>query len=103
MVSKFVPLPDNEGGKQRVLAVARRLAHGADVVLCAYDDGAADVAGLEDIGIEVRSVPWKPSAGRAVRGALKTRSLSAGRFFSPELVDVSAGRGRRGPRGPAPR
>jgi glycosyltransferase involved in cell wall biosynthesis len=86
MVTKFVPLPDNDGGKQRVLAVARRLAHGADVVLCAYDDGAADVAGLKQLGIEVRSVPWKPTAGRAVRGALKTKSLSSGRFYSPELV-----------------
>jgi glycosyltransferase involved in cell wall biosynthesis len=86
MVTKFVPLPDNDGGKQRALAVARRLAHGADLVLCAYDDGTADVAGLEQLGIEVRRVPWKPSAARAVRGALKTRSLSAGRFFCPELV-----------------
>jgi glycosyltransferase involved in cell wall biosynthesis len=86
MVTKFVPLPDNDGGKQRVLAVARRLAHGADVVLCAYDDGGADVAGLKQLGIEVRSVPWKPNAGRAVRGALKTKSLSSGRFFSPELA-----------------
>jgi glycosyltransferase involved in cell wall biosynthesis len=86
MVTKFVPLPDNDGGKQRVLAVARRLAHGADLVLCAYDDGTADVPGLEQLGIEVRRVPWKPGAARAGRGALKTRSLSAGRFFSPELV-----------------
>ena len=86
MVTKFVPLPDNDGGKQRVLAVARRLVHGADVVLCAYDDGDGDVAGLKQLGIEVRSVPWKPTAGRAVRGALKTKSLSSGRFFSPELV-----------------
>jgi glycosyltransferase involved in cell wall biosynthesis len=88
VVTKFVPLPDNEGGKQRVLAMARRLAHGADVVLCAYDDGAADVAGLEALGIDVRSVPWKPTAGRAAWGALKTKSLSSGRFFSPALVDA---------------
>ncbi|HXQ90640.1 MAG TPA: glycosyltransferase family 4 protein [Acidimicrobiales bacterium] len=86
MVTKFVPLPDNEGGKQRVLAVARRLAHGADVVLCAYDDGAGDAAGLKALGIDVRSVAWKPTAARAGRGALHTRSLSAGRFFSPELL-----------------
>jgi glycosyltransferase involved in cell wall biosynthesis len=86
MVTKFVPLPDNDGGKQRVLAVARRVANGSDLVLCAYDDGASDVAGLEKLGIEVRSVPWKPSAARAARGAIKTKSLSAGRFFSPELA-----------------
>ena len=86
MVTKFVPFPDNDGGKQRVLAVARRLAQRADLVLCAYDDGSADIAGLEELGIDVRSVPWKPTAARSVRGALVTRSLSAGRFFSSELV-----------------
>jgi glycosyltransferase involved in cell wall biosynthesis len=86
MVTKFVPLPDNDGGKQRALAVARRLAQGADLVLCAYDDGEADVAGLERLGIDVRSVPWRPTAWRAGRGVLRTRSLSAGRFYSPELV-----------------
>jgi len=85
MVTKFVPFPDNDGGKQRVLAVARRLAQRADLVLCAYDDGTADIAGLEKLGIDVRSVPWRPTAGRSVLGALATRSLSAGRFFSSEL------------------
>ncbi len=85
LVTKFVPFPDNDGGKQRVLAVARRLAQRADLVLCAYDDGTADIAGLEHLGIDVRSVPWRPTAGRSVLGALATRSLSAGRFFSSEL------------------
>ena len=87
MVTKFVPLPDNDGGKQRALAVAIRLAQGADVVLCAYDDGDGDVAGLKRLGIDVRSVPWRPTAARAARGVLRTRSVSAGRFYSPELVD----------------
>jgi glycosyltransferase involved in cell wall biosynthesis len=87
MVTKFVPLPDNDGGKQRALAVATRLAERAEVVLCAYDDGEGDVAGLKRLGIDVRSVPWRPTAGRAARGVLRTRSVSAGRFYSPELVD----------------
>jgi glycosyltransferase involved in cell wall biosynthesis len=87
MVTKFVPLPDNDGGKQRALAVATRLAKGADVVLCAYDDGDGDVAGLKRLGIDVRSVPWRPTAARAARGVLRTRSVSAGRFYSAELVD----------------
>lgn len=87
MVTKFVPLPDNDGGKQRALAVATRLAQRAEVVLCAYDDGDGDVAGLKRLGIDVRSVPWRPSATSAARGVLRTRSISAGRFYSPELVD----------------
>ena len=87
MVTKFVPFPDNDGGKQRALAVATRLAHGADVVLCAYDDGDGDVAGLKRLGIDVRSVPWRPTPSSTARGVLRTRSASAGRFFSLELVD----------------
>ncbi len=87
MVTKFVPLPDNDGGKQRALAVAVRLAHVADVVLCAYDDGDGDVAGLKRLGIDVRSVPWRPTPVRAGLGVLRTRSVSAGRFYSAELVD----------------
>ena len=39
MLTKFLPLPENNGGHQRSLAIARRLAELGDVVLCAYDDG----------------------------------------------------------------
>jgi glycosyltransferase involved in cell wall biosynthesis len=97
MVTKFVPLPDNDGGKQRALAVATRLAQRGDVVLCAYDDGDGDVAGLKRLGIDVRSVPWHPSAARAARGVLRTRSVSAGRFYSPELVDEVRRAAQEGP------
>src|ERR1019366_10026563 len=97
MVTKFVPLPDNDGGKQRALAVASRLAQGADVVLCAYDDGDGDVAGLKRLGIDVRSVPWRPTAALAARGVLRTRSVSAGRFYSSELVDEGQRGASEGP------
>jgi glycosyltransferase involved in cell wall biosynthesis len=86
MVTKFVPVPDNDGGKQRALAVARRLAHGAEVVLCAYDDGGADPGALRALGIDVRSVPWRPTPVRAARGAARTGSVSAGRLYSPALA-----------------
>ena len=56
-------------------------------MLCAYDDGDGDMAGMKRLGIDVRSVPWHPSAARAARGILRTRSVSAGRFYSPELAD----------------
>src|SRR5580700_1044552 len=67
MITKFVPLPDDSGGKQRSLAIARRLAERCDLVLCAYDDGSADAG--------------------AVRGLVRTMSISAGRFWSPALAD----------------
>jgi len=86
MVTKFVPLPDNDGGKQRALAVARRLARGSDLVLCAYDDGTADHAALAAEGIDVRSVAWRPTPLRAAAGAVRTRSISAGRFYSAALA-----------------
>ncbi len=45
----------------------------------------------------MRSVPWKPTAARSVLGALATRSLSAGRFFSAELVAAVRAAAAEGP------
>jgi glycosyltransferase involved in cell wall biosynthesis len=87
MITKFVPLPDDSGGKQRSLAIARRLAERCDLVLCAYDDGSADVGALEKLGVDVRTVPWRPGIAGAVRGLARTMSISAGRFWSPALAD----------------
>jgi glycosyltransferase involved in cell wall biosynthesis len=86
MVTKFLPLPDDTGGRQRSLAIARRLSGLADLVLCAYDDGNRDIDGLRHMGIDVRSVPWRPSPARVVQGAAMARSLSAGRFWSRAMV-----------------
>jgi glycosyltransferase involved in cell wall biosynthesis len=86
MVTKFLPLPDNNGGHQRSLAIARRLAELGDLVLCAYDDGNADRAGLRDLGIDVRGVPWRVTARSVARGVAATRSVSAGRFWSREMA-----------------
>jgi glycosyltransferase involved in cell wall biosynthesis len=88
MVTKFLPLPDDSGGRQRSLAIARRLAALGDLVLCAHDDGAADHDGLRALGIDVRSVPWRPSVMGTLRGAVATRNVSSGRFWSKELVGL---------------
>jgi polysaccharide biosynthesis protein PslH len=86
MLTKFLPLPDNNGGHQRSLAIARRLAERGELVLCGYDDGTADQGGLRDLGIEVRAVPWAVTPAQAARGVLATRSVTAGRFWSPAMV-----------------
>jgi polysaccharide biosynthesis protein PslH len=86
MVTKFLPLPDNNGGHQRSLAIARRLAALGDLVLCGYDDGSADQAGLRDLGIDVRAVPWNVTPVQVARGVAATRSVSAGRFWSAPMV-----------------
>jgi glycosyltransferase involved in cell wall biosynthesis len=86
MVTKFLPLPADSGGRQRSLAIARRLAAQGELVLCAYDDGKADVTGLRDLGIDVRSIPWQPSPLHVIPGVAATRSLSASRFWSPAFI-----------------
>jgi glycosyltransferase involved in cell wall biosynthesis len=87
LVSKFLPLPDNSGGKQRTLAIVRRLLSRGKVTLCAYDDGGADHDGLARLGVDVRSVPWGPTPRTVAAGVLRTGSLTAGRFWHPQLVE----------------
>jgi glycosyltransferase involved in cell wall biosynthesis len=91
MVTKFLPLPDNNGGHQRSLAIARRLAGLGDLVLCGYDEGSADRSGLRDLGIDVRAVPWRVTPGGVARGAVAARSVSAARFWSAAMVETVRG------------
>jgi polysaccharide biosynthesis protein PslH len=86
MVTKFLPLPDNNGGHQRSLAIARRLADLGELVLCGYDDGTSDTDGLRDLGMDVRSVPWRTEPYRLPRQVAAARSISAGRFWSAAMV-----------------
>ncbi len=97
MITKFLPLPDNNGGYQRSLAIARRLAAVGDLVLCGYDDGGADRAGLLDLGIDVRTVPWRVRPAGVARGVAAARSVSAGRFWSAAMVKAVRGVADEGP------
>jgi glycosyltransferase involved in cell wall biosynthesis len=86
MITKFLPLPANNGGRQRSLAIARRLAERGDLVLCAYDDGAGDRTALRELGIDVRAVSWPLSPAQVAHGVVKAQSVSAGRFWSTAMV-----------------
>jgi glycosyltransferase involved in cell wall biosynthesis len=88
MLTKFLPLPDNNGGLQRSLAIARRLAPLGELVLFGYDDGNADHQGLRDLGIDVRSVPWHVTPGSVLSGVVKTQSFSAARFWSAAAAET---------------
>ena len=89
MVTKFVPSPANSGGRLRSAAVARRLRSvSEEMVLCCFDDGSGRPADLEALGIEVRTVPWRPRGTTLGRGILRTQSGSAGRFWDPALAAV---------------
>ena len=83
-VTKFLPLPADSGGKQRSLAVLRRLTEVGDVTLVAPDDGRADHAALRDLGVTVRAVQPPGRIGRML-GAARAKSLSAGRFHTAEF------------------
>jgi polysaccharide biosynthesis protein PslH len=88
MVTKFLPLPANTGGKRRSLAIVERyLARGDQLILVAHDDGTADVAALERRGVKVISSRWKGGPERLVRGIAKGKSAILGRFYTPELYE----------------
>jgi glycosyltransferase involved in cell wall biosynthesis len=88
LVTKFTPLPTDSGGKMRSMAVLRQLLDLGEVTLCCFREPGADVSELEAMGVDVRTVPYETSAVQKIRGALATRSLLAGRFWSPRLAEV---------------
>ncbi len=85
MVTKFVPLPADSGGKRRSLALLTRLAALGPTILCAFDDGTADLEGIARLGAETRTVRWDPSARRVISGLRRTGSVSAARFWDERL------------------
>jgi glycosyltransferase involved in cell wall biosynthesis len=95
VITRSLPLPANEGGRQRTLALVRRLAALSEVTLCALDDGDADWGALDRLGVAVRAARRPSRITTQVRGVAHVRS-AAGRFWSAELAEAvrRAGDGR---------
>lgn len=85
MVTKFLPIPADSGGKQRSSAVLRRLVEIGEVTICSFDDGAADLSAFRDLGVRVKSLP-RPGMLDVLLGVLRMRSISSGRFWSRALA-----------------
>lgn len=86
MLTKFLPIPADSGGKQRSSAVLRRLAKLGTVTICAFNDGTADLAAFDDLGVEVYTAP-RPNKIDGLIGTLHSGSVSAGRFRSKAFVE----------------
>jgi glycosyltransferase involved in cell wall biosynthesis len=92
-----IPVPADTGGKRRSLAILREyVERGAEVTLCAHDDGSGDVAALTAMGVEVHAVPWNPSLLHMAKWFPRFRSLLLTRFWSPGLRDAALDAARRG-------
>jgi glycosyltransferase involved in cell wall biosynthesis len=87
-VTKLLPTPANGGGKQRTLAMLRRLSTRGDVSLIAFDDGA-DRAALDQLGVEVHAVRWPTDVRTVVAGCLRSGSLSSARFWHRDLAHAA--------------
>ena len=86
VVDKFLPLPADSGGKRRSLALVQRLASRLPVTLCGFARGGEDLDGLRALGVDVRAVPWEPSAGRLPGGLRQTGSATSARFWDVRLA-----------------
>ena len=86
MITKFVPLPADSGGKRRSLAILRELVKIGAVTLCAFREPQSDVAGLEELGARVVGMPWRPGPAAVARGLARTKTISSARFWDPALA-----------------
>lgn len=91
VVAKFVPWPPNSGDKRRTLGIVRALRRQGPVTLCAFAGDDEDPAPLRAEGIDVRAVPLRRRPSDLVRSLLRSRSLTAARFWDRDLAAAVAG------------
>lgn len=90
VVAKFVPWPPNSGDKRRTLGIVRALRRQGPVTLCAFAGDFEDPGPLREEGVDVRCVPLTRRPADVARGLLRTRSLTAARFWDPRLARLVA-------------
>jgi sugar transferase (PEP-CTERM/EpsH1 system associated) len=89
MLSPFAPYPPEDGGRQRIFEIARRLAlrHDVRLLTLAGEHDAAHVAALRACGISVTGIPHRVSAAvRLARAVRDGSSVYAARYRSPGLA-----------------
>jgi glycosyltransferase involved in cell wall biosynthesis len=86
LITKFVPWPPNSGEKRRTLAIARALLSQGDVTVFGFTGPNEDAAPLVAEGFDVQSVELDRSAIKTASGVVKSRSLTAARFWDPALA-----------------
>jgi hypothetical protein len=86
LVTKLLPIPADNGGKLRTLALLERLAASRPVSLVALDEGDADVPALRALGIDVRTSPWRRRPADLAEGLLRTQSISSARFWQRTMA-----------------
>lgn len=90
VVAKYVPWPPNSGDKQRTLGVVRALQAHGEVTVCAFSGPDEDAAPLQAEGVRVCSVPRRSSVPQLVGGLLRSRSITAARFWDGRLAGLVA-------------
>ncbi|WP_210506514.1 glycosyltransferase family 4 protein [Naasia sp. SYSU D00057] len=88
LIAKFVPWPPNSGEKRRTLAVARAFLALGTVTIAAFESEYEDAAPLRAEGFDVRTVPLRRTALKTARGLLRTRSITASRFWDRDLAGL---------------
>ncbi|RBY87383.1 glycosyltransferase [Blastococcus sp. TF02A-26] len=90
VVAKFVPWPPNSGDKRRTLGIVRALRQHGPVTLCAFEGTDEDPEPLRAEGIDVQTVPLRRRPSDLIRSLLRSRSLTAARFWDRDLASVVA-------------
>jgi glycosyltransferase involved in cell wall biosynthesis len=90
LLSPFVPSPPHDGGRLRVLELARGLERAHDVELLALSTGSNDdrrgVEALRGEGLRVEAVEHRPHRARAAARALAARRSLYGELHRSEVM-----------------